>query len=175
MKKILSNGIVSALIMIALGVILMLWPGNVMSIVCAVIGWGLLITGAAGLVIAFVRKKNEEANESLDIVSILKDIVAIILGIILISRMETVVSILPFIIGIIVIINGAVNAVQALLYKNESKNWLVALIAGIVVVLIGLLMVFNPLEVAVSQVFLMGLMLCFDGVSNLVYAITVKK
>lgn len=175
MKKIMANGIVSSLIMIALGVFLMLWPGNVMSMVCSVIGWGLLIMGAAGIVMLFVRRKKEDSREALDIVSLLKDIVAIILGIILIAKMETVVSILPFIVGVIVIINGAVNAVQALLYQKENRNWLVALIAGIIVVLIGLVMVLRPFDVAVSQIFLMGLMLCFDGVSNLIYAFTIRR
>ena len=175
LKKILSNGIVSSLVMIALGIVLMLWPGDVMSVVCAVIGWGLLIAGVAGLVVLFVRKKKGKSGQATDVVSILKSVVSIILGIVLISKMETVVSILPFLIGIVVIINGAINAVQAVLYRKENKSWIAALVAGIVVLIMGLVMVLYPFGVAVSQIFLMGLSLELDGVSNLIYALTVKK
>ncbi|HCA34180.1 MAG TPA: hypothetical protein DEP00_03670 [Lachnospiraceae bacterium] len=50
MKKILSSGFVTSIILIALGIILIAQPDAAMSVATAIIGCGLLIVGAIGLI-----------------------------------------------------------------------------------------------------------------------------
>lgn len=50
MKKFLSSGFVTSIILIALGIILIAQPDAAMSVATAIIGCGLLIVGAIGLI-----------------------------------------------------------------------------------------------------------------------------
>ncbi|MCM1065827.1 MAG: DUF308 domain-containing protein [Eubacterium sp.] len=177
MKKILQNEVVSSLIMVVLGIILMVWPGEAMDIACMIIGCGLIITGAIGLIVLFAKRKKsgEESISKENIITIIKSVVIIIVGIVLLAKMKTVVSILPFIIGILIIVNSAVNIIQAILNRNQNSKWIISLIVGFATAIIGILMVIEPFGAALSQIFIMGLGLTVDGVSNLVSGLTIKK
>ncbi|MCM1537912.1 MAG: DUF308 domain-containing protein, partial [bacterium] len=96
-------------------------------------------------------------------------------GIVLLAKMKTIVSILPFIIGILIIVNSAVNIIQAILNRKQNSKWIISLIVGFVTAIIGILMVIEPFGAALSQIFIMGLGLTVNGVSNLVSGLTVKK
>ncbi|MCM1386046.1 MAG: DUF308 domain-containing protein [Bacillus sp. (in: Bacteria)] len=177
MKKILQNEVVSSLIMIALGIVLMVWPGAAMDIACLVIGCGLIIVGAIGLIILFVkRKKNEKEGISKDsIIVIMKSVIMIVVGIILIVKKNSVVSVLPFVIGVLIIVNSAVNIIQAILKRKQNNKWIIPLVVGFVTAIIGILMISNPFGAVISQIFIMGLGLAVDGVSNLVGGLTIRK
>ncbi|MCM1415289.1 MAG: DUF308 domain-containing protein [bacterium] len=177
MKKILQNEVVSSLIMVVLGIVLMVWPGETMDIACMVIGCSLIIAGVIGLIVLFIsQKKNEEKNISKDsVITTLKSVIIIIVGIVLIAKMRTIVSILPFIIGILIIINSAVNIIQTILNKSQNSKWIVSLIASLVTAIIGILMAVNPFGAAISQIFIMGLGLTFGGISNLMNGLIIRK
>lgn len=177
MKKILQNEIVSSLIMVVLGIILMVQPGAAMGIACMVIGYGLIIVGAAGLIVLFVRRKKngEEGIDMASLITIIKSVVMIVVGIVLIIKMGMVVSILPFVIGVLIIINSAVNAIQSILCRKQNDKWMIPFIIGLVTAVIGLLMVINPFGAAISQIFIMGLGLAVNGASNLVNSLTIKR
>ncbi|MCM1308653.1 MAG: DUF308 domain-containing protein [Butyrivibrio sp.] len=177
MKKILQNEVVSSLIMIIFGIVLMVWPRAAMDIACMIIGCGLIIAGVIGLIVFFARRKKsgEEGVSKDSIISILKSVVIIVVGIVLITKIKTVVSILPFIIGVLVIVNSAVNIIQSILNRKQSSKWVISLVVGIVSAIIGILMVIDPFGAAVSQIFIMGLCLAVDGVSNLINGLTVRK
>ncbi|MCM1189343.1 MAG: DUF308 domain-containing protein [bacterium] len=177
MKRILQNEIISSLLMIVLGIILMVWPGAAMDIACMIIGCGLIIVGAISLIVLFVRQKKsgEEGVGKDSIIAIIKSVVMIVVGIILIAKMKTVVSILPFVIGVLIIVNSTVNVIQSILNRKQSGKWVVSLVIGLVTAVIGILMVADPFGAAVSQIFILGLGLAVDGISNLANGMTVKK
>lgn len=158
----------------------MLKPDSTLMTVCTIVGWGLIIAGIVGIVLVFIakrkdaRKDDAQSSKGSPVFSVAKSVVAIIIGIVLLFKSETVVSVLPYIVGILIIVNGAVNAIQALLHKKDSNGWIVTLVCGIVTVIWGILIVTNPFETAVSVVFMIGLSLVVDGISNLFAAIFSK-
>lgn len=162
--------------MVVLGIVLMLQPGAAMDIACIVIGCGLIITGAIGLLISFVkRKKDGEDIGKNNIITIIKSVAIIVVGVLLIAKTRTVVSILPFIMGVLIIANSAVNILQAILNRKQSGKWVISLVVGLITAIIGIFMVFDPFDAAVSQIFIMGLGLSVGGISNLVNGLTVRK
>ncbi|MCM1466917.1 MAG: DUF308 domain-containing protein [Alistipes sp.] len=177
MKKILQNEVVSSLLMIVLGIILMVWPGTAMDLACRIIGCGLIIVGIISLIVLFVRQKKsgEEGVSKDSIIAIIKSVVMIVVGIILIVKMKTVVSFLPFVIGTLILVNSAVNVIQSILNRKQSGKWVVSLVIGLVSAVIGILMIADPFGAAVSQIFILGLGLAVDGISNLANGMTVKK
>ncbi|MCM1497212.1 MAG: DUF308 domain-containing protein [Clostridium sp.] len=177
MKKILQNEVISSLLMMVLGIILMVWPGAAMDVACMIIGCGLIIVGVISLIVLFVRqKKSEEKGIGKgSIIAIMKSVVMVVVGIILIAKMKTIVSILPFVMGVLIIVNSAVNVIQAILNRKQSGKWVVSLVIGLATAVIGILMVANPFGAAVSQIFILGLGLAVDGISNLANGMTVKK
>lgn len=177
MKQVIKNEVISSLIMIVLGIILMVWPGAAMDVACLVIGGGLIIAGVVGLLVFFAkRKKSGAEGVSKDgLIAIMKFVVMIVFGIILLAKKQSVVSVLPFVIGVLIIVNSAVNMIQAILNRKQNDKWIISLLVGCATAIIGLLMVLDPFGAAISQIFIMGLGLAVDGISNLVNGLTARK
>ncbi len=179
MKKFLSSGFVTSIILIILGIILIAQPDAAMSVATAIIGCGLLIVGAIGLIVLLVKnrsgEKKSDADQAVLSGSVNKYVVLIICGAVMLTNKTTIVSILPFLIGVMLMINGSVNAVSAFIGRKQTGKWAVAMILGLITLLIGVLIVRSPLETALSQIVILGISLVIDGVSNLVSAIISKK
>ncbi|MCR5846184.1 MAG: DUF308 domain-containing protein [bacterium] len=173
MKEALRNGMVLGIAMIILGIVVMVWPGAVMSMVCTILGIGLIAVGIVGIVKLFYKKRNGEIVE-VDITSIFKNVVAIVLGIAFIAKMETFVSIMPFLAGVLVTVDGVIVIIMSLIYRSINKNWYLALIGGAIAAILGIIMVAFPYEVALSEVFVVGFAIAIGGVANIIYACTVK-
>ena len=174
MKDALRNGLALGIIMIIVGIVVMVWPGAVMSMVCTIVGIGLIAIGIVGIVKLFYRKRKGETPE-VDVTAIFKNVVAIVLGIAFIVKMETFVSIMPFLIGVLITVDGAVVIIMSLVYKSINKNWYLALIGGAIAGILGIVMVVFPYEVALSEVFVVGFAIAIGGIANIIYACTVKS
>ncbi|MBR2521516.1 MAG: DUF308 domain-containing protein [Coriobacteriales bacterium] len=173
MKEALRNGLALGIAMIILGIVVMVWPGAVMSMVCTILGIGLLAVGIVGIVKLFYKKRSGEIVE-IDITSIFKNVVAIVLGIAFIVKMETFVSIMPFLTGVLVTVDGVIVIIMSLVYRSINRNWYLALIGGAIAAILGIIMIAFPYEVALSEVFVVGFAIAIGGLANIIYACTVK-
>ncbi|MGM0124162.1 hypothetical protein IGI37_001536 [Enterococcus sp. AZ194] len=81
-------------------------------------------------------------------------------------------SIIPFFLGLLIVVNGASQLLQALNAKKGKGLWL--LFSGVMIVA-GLVLMFNPFKtlLVVCQVF--GILLIFNGISELVNYFQLRK
>lgn len=164
LKKLKTNMVISAILCILLGLVLAIWPGMSMHIVCIIVGSVLIIGGLMRLAESFLARDGSMYSQMNMIVGIIFTVV----GIWIVVKPEKVLAIIPIIMGIVIALHGLNNLRQAImLCKEKYDKWWVALILGLVTVGFGALLVFRPFAALDTAVTLVGFFLIYDGVSDL--------
>lgn len=154
-----SRGVVSIL-MIIIGILLIIWPGHTLSLLSAIVGWGLVIGGVVGVGFGLV---------SFNPFNLISGIIAIIVGAVFIRAPFISMSIIPVIIGILIILNGAHNLYNAWIGRHAmGYNPRRDLILSIIMVILGILIVIFPFTTASAAVVVIGVILLYNGITNLI-------
>lgn len=164
LKRVKANAVISAILCMALGLVLVVWPGISMQIVCVAVGIVLVLGGVVRLVASFA---NRDGSMYVQMNMILGVIFAVV-GVWIILKPEMVLAIIPIIVGIVIVVHGVNNLQQAVsLCKTKYDKWWVALLLGILTTGLGVLLIFNPFAALDTVVMLIGVFLIYDGISNL--------
>ena len=120
-------------------------------------------------------KKNQKND--LDIVY---GIVCVILGVVVIKNPEAIASIIPFVLGLVIIINSATKLQYSFeLHKEKNNLWLSTLILSIIMVVCGIVLIFNPFKGAILLTRIVGIFILIyavlDLISTFVISHTFKK
>ena len=164
LKKIKTNVIASALLCIALGVVLVVWPDMSVQIACMAIGAVLILNGISRL-INFIFKRDGSLFSQMNLIM---GIIITVIGVWIILQPAKVIAMIPILVGIIIIIHGVNNLQQAVsLCQSRYDKWWIALILGLLTVAFGILLICNPFEAVETLVMFIGLFLIYDGVSDI--------
>lgn len=164
LKKLKTNVVISAALCILLGIVLVVWPGLSMQIVCTAIGAVLLIGGGVRLAAYFTAKDGSVYSQ----MNLIMGIILAVVGIWILLQPDKVLAIIPIIVGIVIALHGVNNLQQAAtLYKEKYDKWWVALILGILTVGFGVLLICRPFEALDTAVMLIGVFLIYDGLSDI--------
>ena len=167
-----GGGTLVSIVMIVFGLILLLWPGHTLEVAARVVGIGLLAGGAL-LGASWYRDRR---RARISAVTLAESILAIAVGILLLIMPERVISLVPIIVGVLVALNGLVNLTQSLELRRVSyTRWQWPLVMAILTVLLGVLLVLNPLEPIKWAVMLIGAVLIFNGATNLYIGAKYRK
>ncbi len=163
LRKFKVNYTLSALICVILGLVLLIWPGTTAQIVCMMLGIVLLAYGAIQIFIYLISKERTIVSQGM----MLLGIVFAVMGVWILLKPEMIIAAVPIIIGILIVIHGLHNVVQAFALKKDSyENWWIALLMGVVTVVLGGILVYNPFKVMDTVVRLIGIFLIYDGLSD---------
>ena len=164
LKKITTNVIVSAFICIALGVILVFWPGLSVKVVCMAIGAVLVINGISRL-LNFIFGRDGSVFSQMNLVM---GIIITVIGGWILLQPGTIIAMIPILVGIIIVIHGINNLQQSVsLCQNRYDKWWIALLLGIITIGFGVLLVFNPFAAVDTLIRFIGLFLIYDGASDI--------
>ena len=176
LKNLKWNAILTAVIYIACGVILILYPAKIQNAICDVIGIVGIILGVVRIFM-YLSAKPEDAVYRNDFVL---GIVFILLGILVIYKKAIIQQLIPFIIAIVVIVDGFVKLQDGIDARRlgYDKSVIYGILAAISIGL-GLVVMFNLLGTGnlLFQILGVGLVYCglTDLISVLVIANNVKK
>ncbi len=164
LKKIKTNVIVSALICAGLGVILVVWPGLSVQLVCMAIGGVLVLNGLSRL-LNFILNRDGSIFSQMNLVM---GIIITVIGGWILLQPGTIIAMIPILVGIIIVIHGINNLQQAVsLCQNRYDKWWIALLLGIVTIGFGVLLVFNPFAAVDTLIRFIGLFMIYDGASDI--------
>ena len=164
LKKIKTNVIVSALICAGLGVILVVWPGLSVQVVCMAIGGVLVLNGLSRL-LNFILNRDGSILSQMNLVM---GIIITVIGGWILLQPGTIIAMIPILVGIIIVIHGINNLQQAVsLCQNRYDKWWIALLLGIVTIGFGVLLVFNPFAAVDTLIRFIGLFMIYDGASDI--------
>lgn len=168
-EKFRGDLMLQAILMIALGLFLFLWPGNVQDIIGYVIAGGLILIGVVKIIGYFAGPKKAQEGELMEYSSP-KGLVSGILLIVFAALISKImVSIIPILLGIVVLYSGLVKLDQAIqLIRSKQGNYVGILIVAFLTIIVGVLSIFQPSAVNKILFQLIGAGLIFGGATDLI-------
>ena len=164
LKNLSLSFVLLAAIYAVLGLVLLIWPLQVMDALCYLTGGVLLFYGVCA-VLTFWRAEIRTAGHLL---SLLLGIVAAAVGVLLVLQPALFQSLLTVILGIYIAIDGLLNGKRALeLRRMGSPGWAVCAGLSAASVALGLVVLFRPLLAGIALVRLIGGALLYIGLSDL--------
>lgn len=112
-NKIYSS-IIGGIIAIIVGIIFIIHPGFIITLLPKIIGIVMAVGGAVFLIRALVQKEKKAA----EVAQIIGGAIAVILGLILVFHADTAVKLLMIILGLVIVYFGVMRFIS----KKEEKN-----------------------------------------------------
>lgn len=164
LKKLKTNVVISSFLCVLLGLVLVLWPGLSIQIVCTAVG-AVLIAGGAMRIISYFRTRDGSIYSQINLIF---GIIFAVVGVWIVIKPDKVLAVIPIIVGIVIAIHGLHNLQQAVgLWRDKYDKWWIALILGLLTVGFGVLLVCRPFDAIDTAVMLIGVFLIYDGLSNI--------
>ncbi len=158
--------LIIAIILIAVGLLLLFQPAEMMATIIWILGIAMLVFGVIGLIAGIAKKKKGEAE-----VSVVMPVVMIIIGaIIMIFNQQLAAYILPLAVGAWAIVAGVMGISNGLkVQKFGSPSWKFLVIIGVVQIVVGVIILGTIFGSDGSGVgLLLGILLLVFGILNLV-------
>lgn len=157
-RQLMKGKMVPAVVSIVMGIVIILARRAALDLLVKIVG-GLVIAGAIGLVIVYLKKEPKVEGEMK--YALLFAAVGTLAGILLISFAANVVDIFPVLIGIYLILNGLSHLGAA--YADQENRAFIA-VMGVLVLIMGIMIVCRP-------GFLVDMILVFIGAAMIVNGI----
>ena len=158
-----KHGMVLSILMILIGLVLLLWPGQVMTTALTVLGLALLAGGAIAIA-SWYRGRMGNVN----FLTLAEGILMVVAGVLVLAAPKFLISIVPVAVGIVVLVNGIINLAQALDQKREGyARWTLSLALAVLTIILGLLVICNPFSTMKMLVMAIGVVILYNGASNL--------
>ncbi len=172
-NKIKTNWIISAIVTGLIGLVLLLFPGNVLTSLCYCFG-GLTI--AVGVVRVVRYFKQEHIYPFLFQSDLVVGLITIGLGIFMITSPITVMTLLPYLFGLLLIGCGVGNILRSIDAKdNGFAQWGVLLGMAILSIAAGLVIMGNPFGTVEVVLAVTGGCLIYESITDLVTTFIITK
>lgn len=160
-RQIKIDLILSALLCVALGVVLLVWPDETIDIFCKILAGGIILMGVVQLVIYF---RNRSIHPFAGVLGFL----IVVVGIWIFLRPESLVSLIPIVIGVILCVHGIQDIKLAIETRaNGYEHWWYILLIAAVSLVLGVLCIIHAFGVVKLAIQFIGVALIYDGISDL--------
>lgn len=168
-NKMIVFSIITSIITIIVGTILLFLPDLTNKVVGIITGVIFVLFGLTS-----VYKYLKRDGAKIYTLNLVFSILYLVLGVVIIIFPFSVIEFVTVCLGLFLIINGATKINYGLwLKRGGCSAWLITLIAGSFLGVLGIMMIFNPFtSYALTQI--VGAFLIMSGVINLSDAITFK-
>lgn len=161
LKRIKADIILSALMCVALGVVLLIWPAETIDIFCRVLAAGLIILGVIDIISYFT-------NRSIHPFAGVLGFIIVLVGIWIFIQPESIVKLIPIVIGVILCVHGIQDLKLAFETKeNGYDRWWSMLIFAAISLVFGVLCIIKAFGVVTLALQFIGIALIYDGISDL--------
>jgi uncharacterized membrane protein HdeD (DUF308 family) len=166
-----STLVVRGLLNILLGLVAVTWPGLTLYILILIFAINILIVGMFAIFEPLFDKRNPHA-----VLTALLGILGVILGIFLIARPEIAAGVVTLLIAIWALCFGVVDLYAGFAASSEKikGSWFLVLV-GILSLVFGVYMLFNPLVGALTLVWVIGAYAILSGVILIAASFFVKS
>ncbi len=168
----ITNSIIGlSILTLIIGFILIIFPTVTLETLGIVSGIYLI---AHGIVLLMLEMKLIKIFVPFE--NVIIGFFSILLGFILLSKPESISFLLATILGIWMIVTSINSIKVALFFKNvKAFPWLYVLIIGILDIMLGFLVIFNPFEAVTTLTVYLGIILIIHSILNILDMIILKK
>lgn len=152
------------IVIIAAGVLVLVYPGESLITAVRILGIAMIIYGAIVCVSFILGARNW--------VLFITGLIALAAGIYANVRPDVIVAYFPLAAGLMLVISGIRDLFKAFALRSRTLNlWKVALIFAAITLLLGIVIIYNPFAVQATMVTVMGIGLIYNGVTGLLLAL----
>lgn len=168
LKEIKWSAMFKGILYILLGIVALVIPETMEKTLGYMLGIVLIIAGGVSMISYLLRDAQENYYRD----DFVFGLVGIVLGIIVLLKVEIIISLIPLLLGIMVIISGCAKLQDVVDMKRmNSGNWIVMLILALINLILGLVLIFNPFKAATLMFRMLGVGLIFSGITDCVTVI----
>lgn len=176
MKKIIelvrSNVIVQAVVSLALGVFLLVWPQITVITLVYFLAVSIALSGIASLISYYRLRKKGARNDGVMVTGLFLLIIALVVFIF----PESVASFFSVVLGILLILSGVVSVLRSVEMRGYGGgSWIAALVVSLLIAVGGIVIVVNPFDTTVAFVITLGILLVVKGITDLLIEIMLSR
>lgn len=169
-KKTATSIILSSIVAFIIGLIMVVAPGLSLQTIGIIAGIYIIIHGIVLIALAFSAHMLY-----IPFYGVISGLLSIIIGIILLAMPGILSTVFALALGIWIILSS-VNIISiAITTKKEYSNWGLLLLLGIIDLVCGIIILFNPFASSVSLVVLGGIIIMVHSVINVVDMIIIRN
>lgn len=168
-NKYLNVSIVLSILFGIMGIILIIWPKTSLETLAYIIGGILLVYGIYNFIDSFT------INLFFCLPQMTTSVLSALLGILIFLNPSIFENILPIVLGIFFIVNGSFKARMGVVLKSIDGNWVISLVASILMIICGIVLIINPSDMAIMLTTLIGIILVVYAISDIVDMLVFKS
>ena len=169
-KKTTNSIICSSIIAFIIGLIMVISPDMTIKTLGIIMSIYFILHG---LVLIILDITSDEYYVPYD--SLLSGILSVIVGIVLIGKPDVLATIYTIAIGVWIALSSINSLKMAMALRKEDSPWVLLLLLGIIDLIVGLVVVFNPFGASLSITVFAGIMIIIHSIINIVDMIIIKK
>lgn len=164
LKKVFRSYIVDGILLVALGVVMLIWPEDSLKVLCAIIGVILIIMGLVKGILYFVDR--DVPTRPFDLVTA---IVQLLLGVVVIVQSGFFISLFQIVAGVILLYGSVLLFIQAIqLREIRGFFFVAAIVSGVLVAALGTVIIMNPAAFASFIMQLQGVAVIILGLALII-------
>lgn len=166
------TNILKLIIIVALGFVLIFYPGQTLDTAVKALGIVIIVAGAVALISSLTQKD----KNSYVMFQLIGALIGLTTGIIVLTNRGLVISIFPVLTGVGIAIYGAFGIAQALTFRKfYTTGWQASLLFSVVTIGVGMLIAANPFSTMNTIVRLVGIVLVYNGVVGIYMQLNRRK
>lgn len=170
-KKIFWTSVISTIVMLLFGILLYTFPETVIKSITIGLGVIFIMIGIVPIINYFRFRKSGISTTF----SFMMGVFCIIVGLILLMNENILGIIIPIITGVWMIINGINRIAIAMDLRDEKISiWSITLIYAIITLIIGVLLVLDPVNGGKLVTKTVGIIICIYSIIDLIELILIK-
>ena len=163
------NGPMRALIAIAVGVMMMVFPAGALTLVVQIIAAFILASAVVSLIVGL----RDKARGTFPLMSF-NAVINLLIGFLMFTHPEAIAKFMIYLIGFVLFVFGAVQLIAAVAARRVIALGTGAIVLPVAVTLIGGFLLFNPFAESV-MIIIAGAALVLYGVSEVISSFRMKK
>jgi len=164
LKSLKKGMLLSGVCSVALGLVLILFPGIVENSLRFILGGGLFLFGLLEVVFVFAKP-----NGLLSVGRMIPGILSLAVGLVFLFRFDTFVSLFWILVGLAILVDGVYKLQYAFELKTALvKNWWVNLLLALLTLIFASVLMIQPFDVQRSMTYLCGALLLANGAFDLI-------
>ncbi len=162
LRRIRVNFVLTAVLTLILGILLISSPGTAMRTVFLLVGWTLVISGAASLLTAIFSKGQPVGQGDLVL-----GLIQLATGLVVLMRPGFLMSLAGIVVGFVLLIHGIHDIQHARESKALGYDWKLSMGVGVAAVVMGVIVMVNPFSTVETLLRIAGVFLLVDSVADL--------
>lgn len=170
-KSFRNSMILSSVVLLLLGLTLIIWPTASQRIICFVAGALCVVIGLSRIIAQWKLSRDFGFQ-----ISYLFGILVLLVGLLLIIKADAMIALFGTLVGLVLTVDSIVKLQMSFQMRALSlPRWSAHAISAAVLLVIGIVLLFDPFSGAKAMATCMGVALLIDAIANLWTVIDMRK